>query len=68
MGLQTQNFVEIVSRFCQQSGQLWTRISPDWFGFCSAYIHSFERFFGQLFNDAYNIFVSFAFFSLQEKM
>jgi hypothetical protein len=37
MGLQSQIFVEIVRRFCQQSGQLWKQISWVLFGFRSAH-------------------------------
>jgi hypothetical protein len=43
MGVQSQNFVEMVSRFCQQSGSFRILFS----------IYSFERFFSQLFNDVY---------------
>jgi hypothetical protein len=68
MDVQCQNFVEIVSRFCQQSGQLWKLISRVLFGFCSAYLYSFERFFSQLFNDVYCFFISFAVFRLQKNM
>jgi hypothetical protein len=68
MGLQSQNLVEIVSRFCQRSGQLWKLISQVLLEFSSAYIYSFERFFSQLFNDVYDSFVSVVVFRLQEKM
>jgi hypothetical protein len=51
--LQSKNFVEIVCRFCQQSGQLWKQITRDLFGFPSACIYSLERVFGQLSNDAF---------------
>jgi hypothetical protein len=68
MGLQSQNFGENVIFFWLWNGQLWKLISRVLFGFCSAYIYTFERFFSQLFNGVYDIFVSFAVFRLQEKI
>jgi hypothetical protein len=61
-GLQSQDFAEFAIRFSLRKGQLWNQISQVLLGFCSAYLYSIERFFSQLFNDAFNNFINFIVF------
>ncbi len=62
MGLQSQNFGENVIFFWLWNGQLWKLISRILFGFCSAYIYTFERFLVS-FSMMYMIFLSVLQFS-----
>jgi hypothetical protein len=66
--LQNQKFVESVSLLWLRHGQLWKVISRVPFGFCLAYIYSFERFFSQLFNGIYDFFVTSAVIEFEEEM
>ncbi len=66
--LPSQNFGEKLGRFRLRNCQLLRQISRVLFGFCSAYIYSFERFFSQLFNGIHDYFVTFTIFEIEEKM
>jgi hypothetical protein len=66
--LQSQDIVENLALFWLWKGQFRKQISRVLFGFCSAYIYSFERFFGQLPSDVYEYFVTFVVFELEERM
>ncbi len=59
---QSQNIGGTPNLLWLRHGQLWNQISRLLFRFCSAYIYSFERFFGQLSNDVFDNFVNFIVF------
>jgi hypothetical protein len=62
--LQSQNFGGTSNLLWLLKGQLWSQISRVLLVICSAYIYSLERFFGQLFIDAFENFANFKFFWL----
>jgi hypothetical protein len=66
--LQSQNFGENLDLFWLWNDQFRKQISRVLFGICSAYIYSFDRFFGLLSSDVYEYFVTFAVFELEERM
>jgi hypothetical protein len=66
--LQSQNFIKNTGHFRRRKGQLWDQISPVLFKFVSAYIYSFERFFCQLFNDVFEIWIQILVFEIRAKM
>jgi len=66
--LQIVNFEEKVGLLWLREGQFLNQISRVLFGFCSAYIYSFERFFCQLFNNMFDKFVGFVVFELEAKI
>jgi hypothetical protein len=59
--------IYLSSIFWLQKDQLWKQISQVLLGFCSAYIYSFKKNFGQLFSGVFKNVSGFSVFELEKK-